>query len=63
MQKIVFEVKFFRGPFLRTIAAAKCRAHPSPSSFTGEDVDEVLENVVEHLRKHATAFGDLKKKE
>jgi len=61
MMKVLVEVKFYRGPNMRTVVSARCKA--DPSGFAGEDVDEVLENVVEHLRKHVIAFGDLKKKE
>ena len=60
MMKILLEVKFYRGPMMRTIVSSKCRAHPSPSSFTG-DPDEVLENIREHLAKHVIAFGGPKK--
>ena len=59
MMKVLLEVKFYRGPMMRTVLSARCRA--DPSAFTGEDIDEVLENVVEHLRKHVVAFGGPKK--
>ena len=59
MQKVLLELKFFHGPNMRTVLSARCKA--DPSAFTGEDVDEVLDSVVEHLRKHAIAFGSPKK--
>ena len=61
MQKVLLELRFYRGRNMRTVVSARCKA--DPSSFAGEDVDEVLENLVDHLRKHAAGFGDLKKKE
>ena len=58
MMKTVVEVRFYRGPKLRTVLSARCRAHTlSPSVFTGDDVDEVLEDLIEHLREHVIAFG------
>ena len=59
MQKILLELRFYRGPLMRTVCSARCKA--DPSAFTGEDVDEVLDSVVEHLRKHAIAFGSPRK--
>ena len=59
MQKVLLELRFYRGPLLRTVLSARCKA--DPSSFTGEDVDEVLNGVLEHLRKHAIAFGGPRK--
>jgi len=59
MMKAVVEVRFYRGPKLQTVLSARCRAHTSsPSVFTGDDVDRVLEDLIEHLREHVISFGD-----